>query len=148
MKLLSLRPDSGHSSDSIADIPYYQALEDLTKSAGRWMSMKQTLSRDEGTKALRTLRYRNQILAASLRINLSTATLRFRSDTLLPSSSKPKSNIEQLLLSNPNHVEIFKKVLDRRSGKQLFKPFSDKITKITNITYITEKGNNRKGEAI
>ena len=128
------------ASDSIADTPYYQALEDLAKSAGRCMSMKKTLSHNKGTKALRTLSDPNQILAASLCNNLSIGTLRFRSDSLLPSSSKSKSNIEQLLLSNPNQAEIFRKVLNRRSGKQLFKPFKDKITKTTNNTCITEKG--------
>ena len=101
--------------------------------------MKKALSHDEWIKALRLLTDRNQILAASLRSNLSTGTLRFRSDTLLLSSSKSKSNIEHFLLSNPNQ-EIFRKVLDRRSGNQLFKSFSDKITNVTNNTYITEKG--------
>ena len=68
--------------------------------------MIKTLSHDEGTKALRTLTYRNQPLAASLRNNLSIGTLIFCSDTLFSSSSssKAKSNIEQLLLSNPNQV--------------------------------------------
>ena len=127
------------ASGSIADTRYYQALEHLAKSAGRWMSMKKTLSQDEGTKTLRTLTDRNQTLAASLRKIFSTGTLRFCSDTLLPSCSKSKSNIEQFLLYNPNQVEIFRKVLDRRSGKQLFKLFSDKITKVTNSSFITEK---------
>ena len=66
------------------------------------------------TKALRTLTDCNHILAASLRNNLSTGVLRFRSDTLLFSSSKSKSSTEQLLLSNPNPVEIFRKILGGR----------------------------------
>ena len=56
------------------------------------MSIKKTLSHNEGTKALRTLADRNQNLAASLRKNLSTGTLRFCSNSLLPFPSKSKIN--------------------------------------------------------
>ena len=122
------------TSDSVADTPYNQALEDLAISAVKWTSIKNTVSHEEETNALRTLIDRNQILAVSLRKNLSTGTLRFRSDSFLPSPTKSKSNIEQL------YIEIYRKVLGRGSGNQFFKLLRDKITKITNNTYITEKG--------
>ena len=64
--------------------------------------------------------------------------MRFRSDSLLPSPSKSKSNFE-LLLSNPSQAELFRKVLYRRSEKQRFKLFRDKVAKITNKTYLSEK---------
>ena len=45
-----------------------------------------------------------------------------------------------MLLSNPNSVEVFRKVANRKSGKQLFKCFEDKIIRITPSTYITAAG--------
>ena len=35
---------------------------------------------------------------------------------------------------------VYRKILDRRSGRPLFKRFNGKIVKVTNNTYITENG--------
>ena len=44
------------------------------------MTLKRSLTQEQGAEALRTLTLRNQILAASRRNNFSTGTLRFRAD--------------------------------------------------------------------
>ena len=48
--------------------------------------------------------------------------------------------METLLLSDPSRVRVFRKVIDRQSGKPLFKPAKLKITHITDHTYVTDKG--------
>ena len=63
----------------------------------------------------------------------------------LSSSSRPKRfsktrKLEKLVLQDPLRVKIFRKVLDRKSGKPLFKLAKIKITRVTDHTYITEKG--------
>ena len=61
------------------------------------------------------------------------------------SSSKPKRlsktrKLEKLVLQDPLGVKIFRKDLDRKSGKPLFKLAKIKITRVTDHTYITDKG--------
>ena len=48
--------------------------------------------------------------------------------------------LENLLLSDPSRVRVFRKIIDRQSGKPLYKPAKFKITQITDHTYVTEKG--------
>ena len=54
--------------------------------------------------------------------------------------SIPKRNLDYLVLNEPNKVEIFSKFLNRKSGRELFKPFKGKIVQITGSTYISDKG--------
>ena len=49
--------------------------------------------------------------------------------------------METLLLSDPR---VFRKIIDRQSGKPFFKPAKFKITRITDHTYVTDKKNYRK----
>ena len=44
------------------------------------------------------------------------------------------------MLNEPNKVEVFRKFLNRKSGRELFKPFKGKIVQITGSTYISDKG--------
>ena len=54
--------------------------------------------------------------------------------------SLPKRNLDYLVLNEPNKVEIFRKFLNRKSGRELFKPYKGKIVRITEFTYISDKG--------
>ena len=125
-------PYFGEPTESVSDTPHYRALESLAKSANQWLTLKKSLSHQEGDKALKTLTERNQVLAATLRSNLSAGTLRFRNqmttDQIRPSI--PKRNLDYLVLNEPNKVEIFRKFLNRKSGRELFKPFKGKIVQI------------------
>ena len=117
---LTVSPYFGGPIDSASEIPHYRALENLAKSAKQWLTFKKTLSYDEGVRALKTLTDRNQVLAAILRVNLSSGTLRFRNqmpaEQLRP--SQPKRKLDYLVLNDPSKVEIF-----RKSGRELFKHF-------------------------
>ena len=53
--------------------------------------------------------------------------------------SLPKRNLDYLVLNEPSKVEIFRKFLNRKSGRELFKPFKGKIVQITVSTYISDK---------
>ena len=138
----TVSPYFGGSTDSVSDTPHYRALENLAHSANQWLTLKKSLSHQEGVKALKTLTERNQVLAATLRSNLSAGTLRFRNqmqmDQIRP--SLPKRNLDYLVLNEPTKVEIFRKFLNRKSGRELFKPFKGKIVRITGSTYISDKG--------
>ena len=54
--------------------------------------------------------------------------------------SLPKRNLDYLVLNEPNKVEKFRKFLNRKSGRELFKPFKGKIVQITGSTYNSDKG--------
>ena len=115
---------------------YYRSLEQLAISA-IW---KKKLTHEEGCRALRTLSERNQPLAASLRNILTTGTLSFRQDAMDSPIFNAKCKLKSLLFSNPNSFEVFRKLANRKSGKQLFKRYWDKIVKITLSTYIMDSG--------
>ena len=91
----AVSPYFGGPTESVADTPHYRALESLDHSANQWLTLKKSLSHQEGVKALRTLTERNQVLAATLRSNLS-AGMRFRNQ--MPAEqirpSKPKRNLD------------------------------------------------------
>ena len=116
------------------------SVEQLAKPANEWMVWKNKLTHEECCRALRTLTESKQLLAAYLRSILTTETLIFRQDTIDTPPTSAKCKLESLLLSNPNLVEVFRKVANRKSGKQLFKHYWDKIIKITPSTYITAVG--------
>ena len=135
-------PYFGGKTESIAETPHYRTLENLAKSASQWLTLKKSLSHQEGVKALRTLTERNQVLAATLISKLSAGTLRFRNqmpaEQTLP--SQPKRSLDYLVLNEPRKVKIFRKFLHRKSGRELFKPFKGTIVSVTGSTYITDKG--------
>ena len=137
-----MSPYFGGPTESIADTPHYCALEILAHSANQWLTLKKSLSHQEGVKALKTLTERNQVLAATLRSNLSAGTLRFRNQMPIEQicPSQPKRNLDYLVLNEPIKVKIFRKFLNRKSGREFFKPFKGKIVQITGSTYITDKG--------
>ena len=89
-----------------------------------------------------TLKERNQVLAATLRSNLSAGKLRFRNqmpgERIRP--SQPKRNLDYLVLNKPSKVETFWKFLNRKSDREHFKPFKGKIVSDTGSTYSTDKG--------
>ena len=138
----SVSPYCGGPAESVAKTPHYRALEGIAKSANKWLTLKKTLSHEEGVKALKTLRERNQVLGATLRANISAGTLRFRNQ--MPAEqihpSQPKRNLDYLFLNDPSKIEIVRKLLKRKSGRELFKPFKSKIVGVTGATYITDKG--------
>ena len=137
----TVSPYFGGPTESVADTPHYRALESLAQSANQWLTLKKSLTHQEGVKALKTLTERNQVLAATVRSNLSAGTLRFRnqmtSEQIHP--SLPKRNLDYLVLNEPNKVEIFRKFLNRKSGRDFLKPFKGKIVQITGSTYISDK---------
>ena len=113
----------------------------------------------QGQDLLRELAARNSDLANSPKTGITKGTLRFYDNarnTSAPalshsqrmnvsSSSRPKRlsktrKLEKLFLQDPLRVKIFRKVLDRNSGKPLFKLAKIKITRVTDHTYITDKG--------
>ena len=83
----------GGPTTSISETPYYQALETLAESANNWMKLRRPLMQKQGAEALKTLMDRNQILAISLRSNLTSGTLRFRAD--IPKLTNSKSQSQQ-----------------------------------------------------
>ena len=54
-------------------------------------------------------------------------------------------NGKKLILENSKLVKVFRKIIDRQSGKPLFKAAKIKITGITDHTYITDKGKIYRG---
>ena len=145
--------------ERIADSQPYKALENLAKAANTWKQWKRNMPPQQGQDLLRELAARNSDLANSLKSGITKGTLRFYDnarDTSAPtlshsqrmnvsSSSRPKKlsktrKLEKLVLQDPLRVKIFWKVLDRKSGKPLFKLAKIKITRVTDHTYITDKG--------
>ena len=43
-------------------------------------------------------------------------------------------------MNEPRKVEVFRKFLNWKSGRELFKPFKGKIVSVTGSTYTTDKG--------
>ena len=95
-----------------------------------------TIFHDEGLRTLKTVIERNQILAATLRSNQSVETLRF--STQMPAeqlqTSSSKRYLDSLVLHIPEKVEIFPKILEKKSELELFKPFKGKSIRITGTT--------------
>ena len=137
----SVSPFFGGPTESVSETPHYRALENLAKSENQWLTLKKTLSHDEGVRALKTLTERNQVLAATIRANLSSGTLCFwnQMPTEQIRPSQPKRKLDYLVVNDPSKVEIFRKFLNRKSGRELFKPFKGKIVKVTGSTYITDR---------
>ena len=59
-------------------------------------------------------------------------------EQILP--SQLKRNLDFIVLIEPRKVDVFRKFRNRKSCRELFKPFKGKIVQVTGSTYITEKG--------
>ena len=144
--------------ERIADSQPYKALENLAKAANTWKQWKRNVPPQKGQELFRELAARSSDLANSLKSGITEGTLRFYDnarDTSAPalshsqrmnvsSSSRPKRlsktrKLEKLVLQDPLRAKIFRKVLDQKSGKPLFKLAKIKITRVTDHTYITDK---------
>ena len=134
--------------ERIADSQPYKALEILAKAAYTWKQWKRIVPAQQGQELLRELAARYSDLANSLKSGITKGTLRFYDnvrDTSAPAlshsqrmnvsfSSRTKRlsktrKLEKLVLQDPLRVKIFRKVLDRKSGKPLFKLAKIKITR-------------------
>ena len=135
----------------------YKALIDLARAANKWTQYKRNLPPDGGKRVLQELSSRHSDLAHSLKTVLSRNTLCFsegrsgttppgaqassrRLPTLQPRRPTKTSKLETLLLSDPSRVRVFRKIIDRESGKPLYKPANLKVTQITDHTYVTDEG--------
>ena len=117
-----------------------RALENLAKAASDWKLHRRNLNHKKESEALRKLTERNPLLAASLRSDLNQGTLKFRVEQEVPEHRTKTSNLEFELIHYPEKVVVYRKILDRKSARPLFKRFNGKIVKVTNNTYITENG--------
>ena len=135
----------------------YKALADLARAANKWTQYKRNLPPDGGKRVLQELSSRHSDLAHSLKTGLSRQTPCFAEDrsvitppgaqasvlrlpTLQPRRQSKTSQLETLLLSDSSRVRVFRKIVDCQSGKPLFKLAKFKITRITDHTYVTDKG--------
>ena len=143
---------------NIAESEPYKALADIARAANNWTQQKRNLPPDGGKRVLQELSSRHSDLAQSLKkTGLSRKTLCFAEDrsattppgaqdtvrrlpTLQPRRQSKTIKLETLLLSDPNRVRVFRKIIDRQSGKPLFKLAKFKITRITEHTYVADKG--------
>ena len=55
-----------------------------------------------------------------------------------PAQRTKTSNLEFDLIHHPEKVVVYRKILDKKSGRPLFKLFKWKSVKITKNSYITE----------
>ena len=142
---------------NVAESEPYKALAELARAANKLTQFKRKLPPDKGKRVLKELSSRHSDLAHSLKTGLSCKTLCFsenRSDptppgaqansrrlpALQPRRPTKTSNLEKLLLSDPSRVRVFRKIIDRQSGKPLHKTAKFKITQITDHTYFTDNG--------
>ena len=107
-----------------------------------------------GKKVLKELATRHSDLAHSLKSGLNHNTLRFpaivtppgaqvssrRAPAVQPRRLSKTSKLENLLMSDPSRVKVFRKIIDRQSGKPLYKLTKFKIVCVTDHTYVTDTG--------
>ena len=139
---------------NVADSEPYKALADLARAANKWSQFRRNLPPDAGKLVLKELATRHSDLAHSLKFGLNSNTLRFsaiasppgtqvssrRAPVVQPTRLSRTSKLENLLLSDPGRVKVFRKIIDRQSGKPLDKLTKFKIVRVTDHTYITDKG--------
>ena len=143
----------------VADSQPFKSLENLAKEANTWSQWKRNVPPQQGCELLRELIARNSDLATSLKSGMTKGTLSFYDNVRdlsapalshsqrmnVSSSTRPKRfsktcKLEKLVLQDPLRVKIFRKVLDRKSGKPLFKLAKIKVTRVTDHYYVTDKG--------
>ena len=115
-----------------------------TQSSSRW-----------GKKVLKELATRHSDLAHSLKSGLNHNTLRFPAIVTPPGAQVSSrrapavparrlsrtSKLENLLMSDPSRVKVCRKIIDRDSGKPIYKLTKFKIVRVTDHTYVTDSGN-------
>ena len=118
---------------NVADSEPYKALADLARSANKWSQFKRNLPPDGGKLVLKELANRHSDLAHSLKSGLNSNTLRFspnaspsgaqvssrRAPVVQPRRLSRTSKLENILLSDRSRVKVFRKIIDRQSGKPL-----------------------------
>ena len=62
--------------------------------------------------------------------------------------SRAKRYLDYLVFNERKKVEIFRKILIRNSGRELFKPFKGKIVRITGTTFNTDKDKVIRGNTL
>ena len=138
---------------NVADSEPYKALAYLARAANKWSQFRRNLPPDAGKLVLKELTTRHSDLAHSLKSGLNSNTLRFsviasppgtqvksrRAPIVQPTRLSRTSKLENLLLSDPGRVKVFRKIIDRQSGKPLYKLTKFKIVRVTDHTYITDK---------
>ena len=132
---------------NVADSETYKALAKLARAANKWSQFK----------VLKELATRHLDLAHSLKSGLNHNTLRFPKTgmnvtppgaqvsprslpALQPRRSSKTTKPENLPLTDPNRVKVFRKIIDRQSEKPLFKSAKLKVVHITDHTYVTHNG--------
>ena len=139
---------------NVADREPYKALADLARAANKWSQFRRNLPPDAGKLVLKELKTRHSDLAHSLKSGLNSNTLHFsviasppgtqvnsrRAPIVQPTRLSRTSKLKNLLLSDPGRVKVFRKIIDRQSGKPLYKLTKFKIVRVTDHTYITDKG--------
>ena len=139
---------------NVADSEPYKALADLARVANKWSQFRRNLPPDAGKFVLKELTTRHLDLAHSLKSGLNSNTFRFsaiasppgkqvssrRAPVVQPTRLSRTSKLENLLLSDPGRVKVFRKIIDRQSWKPLYKLTKFTIVRVTDHTYITDKG--------
>ena len=129
-------------------------MAELTRAANKWSQCKRNLPPDGGKNVLKELATRHSDLAHSLKSGFNSQTLRFsaivtppgaqvssrRAPVVQPRRLTKTSKLENLLLSDPRRVKVFRKIIDRQSGKPLYKLTKFKIVRVTDHTYVTDNG--------
>ena len=101
----------------------------------RWSQLKRNINVETGRNLMRELGSHNNEIATALKVGLNKSTLK-SNDCVADTPSKERSaspstwkkrpsgtsTLESLLLHSPDSVKIYRKFLDRKSGKPLFKP--------------------------
>ena len=122
-------PSFGGPTTSISETPFYQALEKLAKSANERMTLK-SIDAKKGSRSLDDVDGQESDIGRIIQEQSYIGNVEIQSRHSEMDSSKSQSNLHNLLLLDPSKVEVFRKNLDRRSGKELFRPFNDHITQI------------------
>ena len=139
---------------NVAESEPYKALDELARAANKWTQFTRNLPPDGGKRVLKELSSRHSDLAHSLKTGLFRKTPQSWSDPtppgvqanprrlppLQPRRRTKSSKLEKIFLSDPSRVRVFRKIIDRQSGKPLYKTAKFKITQINHHTYVTDKG--------
>ena len=129
-------PSFGGPTTSISETPFYQALEKLAKSANERMTLK-SIDAKKGSRSLDDVDGQESDIGRIIQEQSYIGNVEIQSRHSEMDSSKSQSNLHNLLLLDPSKVEVFRKNLDRRFGKELFRPFNDHITQILENTFTT-----------
>ena len=130
-----------------------KAHEELALAANKLSQLKRNFNVETGENLMRELGSRNNEIANALKTGLNKNTLMFYDRAADAPSREPSaspdplrqrpsgtSTLESLLLHSPDSVKLYRKCIDRKSGKPLYRPAKFKIVRVTNNTYMTNTG--------